>query len=177
MYGYQLRVAFEESTGGAWPLNIGQVYTTLARLERDGLVHSLPAADGGQRPYEATEAGRRELETWFATPIARTDRPRDELAIKLALALATPGIDIHHVVQTQRTATMRTLQEYTRLKNRTDGPGDLSWRLVLDAMVFQAEAEIRWLDHCEASLARHTPSSPLPRAVALDTDVEEVAQP
>ena len=157
MYGYQLRTAFEESTGGTWPLNIGQVYTTLSRLERDELVRPLPANDSGQRPYEITAAGRAELAAWFATPILRGDRPRDELAIKLALALTTPGVDVRGVLQAQRGATMRTLQEYTRLKARADQPADLSWRLVLDAMLFQAEGEIRWLDHCEASLVRYAP--------------------
>ncbi|MEV4317409.1 PadR family transcriptional regulator [Actinocrispum sp. NPDC049592] len=156
MYGYQLRVAFEESTGGTWPLNIGQVYTTLSRLERDELVRALPENEGGQRPYEITEAGRADLAGWFGTPISRSDRPRDELAIKLALALTTPGVDARTVMQTQRTATMRTLQEYTRLKSGA-GNGDLAWRLVLDAMIFQAEAEVRWLDHCEASLVRYAP--------------------
>ena len=156
MYGYQLRATFEESTGGTWPLNIGQVYTTLSRLERDKLVRPLAESDTGQLPYEITDAGRAELALWFATPISRGDRPRDELAIKLALALTTPGVDVGVVVQTQRTATVRTMQEYTRLKNRTDRPADLSWRLVVDAMVFQAEAEVRWLDHCEASLVRHS---------------------
>jgi hypothetical protein len=87
--------------------------------------------------------------------VSRTDRPRDELAIKLALAITTPGVDVRAVVQTQRGATMRTLQEYTRLKARSDGPVDLSWRLVLDSLLFQAEAEVRWLDHCEASLVRY----------------------
>lgn len=157
MYGYQLRAAFEETTGGTWPLNIGQVYTTLSRLERDELVRELPAADAGQRSFEITDAGRTELTLWFSTPVSRTDRPRDELAIKLALALTTPGVDVRQVVQTQRGATMRTLQEYTRLKSRGAETGDMSWRLVLDAMLFQAEAEIRWLDHCEASLVRYTP--------------------
>jgi DNA-binding PadR family transcriptional regulator len=157
MHGYQLRAAFEESTGGTWPLNIGQVYTTLSRLERDELVRPLPRSDEGQRPYELTDAGRADLASWFATPVSRSDRPRDELAIKLALALTTPGVDVRAVVQAQRTATMRTLQEYTRLKARADQPADLSWRLVLDAMLFQAEAEVRWLDHCEASLVRHSP--------------------
>jgi len=157
MHGYQLRAAFEESTGGTWPLNIGQVYTTLSRLERDGLVRPLPESDAGQRPYQITDAGRVDLAGWFATPVSRTDRPRDELAIKLALALTTPGVEVPAVVQTQRSATMRTLQEYTRLKARADQPADLSWRLVLDAMLFQAEAEVRWLDHCEASLVRYTP--------------------
>ncbi|GIF77640.1 PadR family transcriptional regulator [Asanoa siamensis] len=166
MYGYQLRASFEESTGATWPLNIGQVYTTLARLERDGLVRPLPENDGGQRPYELTDLGRAEIAVWFVTPISRTDRPRDELAIKLALALTTPGVDVRAVVQTQRTATIQTLQELTRLKQRSDDPGDLSWRLILDAMVFQAEAEVRWLDHCEASLVRYTPPSSPSAAVA-----------
>lgn len=157
MYGYQLRAAFEESTGATWPLNIGQVYTTLSRLERDGLVRALPSTDGSQRPYEITDAGRAELALWFATPISRSDRPRDELTIKLALALTTPGVDVRSVVQSQRAATMRTLQELTRLKARDPRPEDLPWRLVLDAMLFQAEAEIRWLDHCETSLLRFAP--------------------
>ncbi|SDY52399.1 Transcriptional regulator PadR-like family protein [Micromonospora pattaloongensis] len=175
MYGYQLRAAFEETTGATWPLNIGQVYTTLSRLERDGLVQPLPEHDGGQRPYEITDTGRADLALWFATPVSRADRPRDELAIKLALALTTPGIDVRAVVQNQRTATMRTLQELTRLKAREDRPGDLAWRLVLDAMVFQAEAEVRWLDHCEASLARHRPtaSPPHPAAAPLPADLPE----
>ncbi|QSB13490.1 PadR family transcriptional regulator [Natronosporangium hydrolyticum] len=161
-YGYQLRAAFEHSTGATWPLNIGQVYTTLARLERDGLVQPLPEEEGGQRPYELTDAGRAEVSRWFNTPVARTDRPRDELAIKLALALTTPGVDVRAVVQSQRTATVRTLQEYTRLKTRSPEPLDLSWRLVLDSMIFQAEAEVRWLDHCEASLVRHRPPTGAP---------------
>jgi DNA-binding PadR family transcriptional regulator len=159
-YGYQLRAEFEQATGGTWPLNIGQVYTTLSRLERAGLVRALPESDGGQRPYEITDAGRGEITLWFATPISKDDRPRNELTIKLALALTTPGVDVRAVVQTQRSATMRMLQEYTRLKAGADGPADLPWRLVLEAMVFQAEAEVRWLDHCETSLLRHRPLPP-----------------
>ena len=169
-YGYQLRLEFEHATAGTWPLNIGQVYTTLSRLERDGLVRALPAADGGQRPYELTETGRAELGRWFTTPISPSDRPRDELAIKLALAITTPGVDVRQVVQSQRGATMRRLQEYTRLKAGEFRPEDLAWRLVLDALVFQGEAEIRWLDHCEASLIRHTP--PAPNVSTVDSDVE-----
>lgn len=163
MYGYQLRVAFEESTGGTWPLNIGQVYTTLSRLERDELVRALPEEDGGQRPYEITDAGRAEVAGWFATPAARRERPRDELAIKLALALTTPGVDVQAVMQVQRRSTMQTLQELTRLKTQATGPRDLAWQLVLDSMLFQAETEVRWLDHCEATLVRHAPApSPAP---------------
>jgi DNA-binding PadR family transcriptional regulator len=172
-YGYQLRAEFEEATGGTWPLNIGQVYTTLTRLERDGFVQALPESDGGQRPYELTPAGRTEIALWFATPISQADRPRNELTIKLALAITTPGIDVRAVVQTQRTATMRMLQEYTRMKGRAAEPPDLAWRLVLDALIFQAEAEIRWLDHCESSLVRQR-GSDAATAPFTSYDIESV---
>ncbi|GAA1761143.1 PadR family transcriptional regulator [Luedemannella helvata] len=173
-YGYQLRAEFEQATGGTWPLNIGQVYTTLTRLERDELVRALPESEAGQRPYEATEAGRAELARWFATPIEHGDRPRNELTIKLALAITTPGVDVRAIVQAQRTASMRMLQEYTRLRHRADDPADLAWRLVLDAMIFQAEGELRWLDHCEASLVRF---SPAPAAPTPTPDAESTPTP
>ncbi|WP_214409560.1 PadR family transcriptional regulator [Sphaerisporangium fuscum] len=149
-YGYQLRAEFETSTGATWPLNIGQVYTTLSRMERDGLVDPGEQDDQGRVVYAITGKGRSELERWFGTPIAQADRPRDELVIKLAMAVTAPGVDVRQVVQTQRTATMRTLQELTRAKRAETGAAQ---RLVLDSMIFQAEAEQRWLDHCEAVIA------------------------
>ncbi|GAA4228592.1 helix-turn-helix transcriptional regulator [Actinomadura meridiana] len=163
-YGYQLRAEFEASTGATWPLNIGQVYSTLSRLERDDLVTRVGADDEGRFVYRITPAGEADVLRWFGTPIARTDRPRDELAIKLALAVTTPGVDVAGVVQAQRAATLRALQDLTRLKADApaapDGPEDLAWRLVLESMIFQAEAEVRWLDHCESFVARAEPGSP-----------------
>jgi DNA-binding PadR family transcriptional regulator len=157
MYGYQLRVEFEARTGGTWPLNVGQVYTTLTRLERDGLVEATGADDEGHVFYVLTPRGRAEVREWFATPVGRDRPPRDELAIKLAIAVTVPGVDVRAVIQAQRTDTVRALQEYTRLKaSATDE--DLAWLLVIDSLVFQAEAEVRWLDHCEARLARHRPN-------------------
>jgi DNA-binding PadR family transcriptional regulator len=151
MHGYRLRAEFEASTGTTWPLNIGQVYTTLARLERDGLVAPVGEADAeGRVEYHLTDAGRAEVARWFATPVERERRPRDELAIKLAMALMTEGVDVHAVLQAQRTATLRSLQQLTRLKAGADEVTDAAWLLVLEAMIFQAEAEVRWLDHCEA---------------------------
>ena len=90
-YGYQLRAEFEASTGATWPLNIGQVYTTLSRLERDGLVSPGEQDEQGRVVYTITEAGRAEMERWFATPVAQADRPRDELVIKLAMAVTAEG--------------------------------------------------------------------------------------
>jgi DNA-binding PadR family transcriptional regulator len=170
MYGYQLRAEFEERTGSTWPLNVGQVYTTLARLERDGLVEKVegeaadePTDRGADRGtdhgaiYRVTEAGRGEVAAWFTTPVARTQPPRDELAIKLAIAVTMPGVDVGGLIQQQRSATMAALQDYTRLKRRLAADpdtDDLAWGLVLDSLVFAAEAEIRWLDHCEARVRR-----------------------
>lgn len=154
MYGYQLRAEFEARTGGTWPLNIGQVYTTLGRLERDGLVEPAGEDGEGHAFLQLTEDGRAEVAAWFSTPVDRSSRPRDELTIKLALAVTTPGVDVRRVVQEQRTHTVRTLQEYTRLKARAGDADDLAWLLVLDSLIFQAEAEVRWLDHCEARVIR-----------------------
>jgi DNA-binding PadR family transcriptional regulator len=180
-YGYQLRSEFESSTGITWPLNIGQVYSTLSRLERDGLADRVGADGEGRFVYRIRPEGADEMRSWFATPVERTDRPRDELAIKLAMAVTTPGVDAREVVQTQRAATLRTLQDLSRLRaaavgDAVDGEafdegafhaeafggegGEAdegrvtAWRLILDSMIFQAEAEVRWLDHCEVSLSR-----------------------
>ncbi|TIC82870.1 PadR family transcriptional regulator [Nocardioides sp. GY 10127] len=161
MYGYQLRTEFEARTGSTWPLNVGQVYTTLTRLERDGLVEPAPGAEGAeadgqsQQRYRLTDRGREEVAAWFTTPVARTQPARDELAIKIALAVTVPGVDVGALLQRQRTASMTALQDYTRLKRRAgDTDGDLAWSLVLDSLVFAAEAEIRWLDHCETRVRR-----------------------
>ncbi|SOD70712.1 DNA-binding PadR family transcriptional regulator [Jatrophihabitans sp. GAS493] len=162
MYGYQLRQEFESSTASTWPLNVGQVYTTLQRLERDGLVEtSEPSSesdtDDPQRIYAITDRGRVEVQHWFATPVRHQAPPRDELAIKLALAVRIPGMDVRSVIQTQRISTIRALQEYTR--SREAAGGDLSWLLVAESLIFAAEAEVRWLDHCEATLLRHSAGS------------------
>src|SRR3954453_19109874 len=156
MHGYQLRSEFDAATGATWPLNIGQVYTTLSRLERDGFVEPVGEADGGVSS-RITEQGLDEVTKWFDAPVPREGRPRDELAIKLALALTTPGVDVPKVVQIQRTATLRSLQDLTRLKAGADPVADAAWLLVLEAMIFQAEAEVRWLDHCETRIAALPP--------------------
>ena len=162
-YGYQMRAEFEERTGSTWPLNVGQVYTTLDRLERDGLIRSAGSDGEGHEMYEISDEGRAEVATWFSTPVARTQPPRDELAIKLALAVTTPGVDVGSLIQRQRAATIGALQDYTRLKR---GEVDLAWGLVLDSLIFAAEAEIRWLDHCETRVRRAADTGAVPASAA-----------
>jgi DNA-binding PadR family transcriptional regulator len=157
-YGYQLRAEFEERTGATWPLNIGQVYTTLSRLERDGLVEAAGQDVQGHVFYRITEAGREELLAWFARPVTRAERPRDELAVKLALAVTVEGVDVAAIVHAQRKHALGALQDYTRVMARLD-PEELAASLVLESMIFQCEAEIRWLDHVEAKVLRQARAS------------------
>lgn len=90
-YGYQLRAEFDRRTGSTWPLNVGQIYNTLDRLERDGLVLKGETDDQGHVYWEITDAGRAEVSAWLASPVERTSGTRDELAIKLAIAATLPG--------------------------------------------------------------------------------------
>jgi DNA-binding PadR family transcriptional regulator len=152
-YGYALKNEFESATGSVWPLNVGQVYSTLGRLERDGLV--LVAEDGdGQKTYRISDSGRNELRHWFATPVVRDVVPRQELAIKLVFAMRAGPEQVREVVRHQLVATMRSLQDFTSLKAKAESDGDLAWLMMLDALIFQAEAESRWLELCEARLAQ-----------------------
>jgi DNA-binding PadR family transcriptional regulator len=153
-YGYQLRTEFEARTGGTWPVNVGQVYTTLERLDRDGLVAPEGTNADGRTMYAITDTGRAALDTWFATPVADGDRPRSELAIKLLMAATTPGVDVTDVVQRQRTESMRLMRDYTRLRRAADRADDVAGVLLLDGLVFALEGEIRWLDHVETTVLR-----------------------
>lgn len=154
-YGYQLRVEFENRTGATWPLNIGQVYTTLDRLERDALVARDGDDGNGHVVYSITAAGKAEIRNWFAVPVERNNPPRNELAIKLALAVTLPGVDVQAVIQNQRVSSLRSLQDYSKARRDTalsQRAGDTASLLVLDSLIFQAEAEVRWLDLCEARM-------------------------
>jgi DNA-binding PadR family transcriptional regulator len=161
-YGYQLRSEFDRRTGGTWPLNVGQIYGTLDRLERDGFVERGEADDEGHVFWRITDAGREEVGAWLSTPVPAAKGTRDELAIKLALAATLPGIDVEAIIQTQRIASLRHLQELNRAKysGSADTAEELAWSLVVDSMIFQTEAQVRWLDHTEQRL-RMTPIAPL----------------
>ena len=112
-----------------WPLNAGQVYTTLQRLERDGLVESEdPEGDGPQKGYRLTEAGGDELDAWLRTPSDTWEPPRDELVIKVLVATRIPGVDVHEVIQTHRRHVVEAMQRYTRLKGDAATRTTSRWR-------------------------------------------------
>src|SRR4051794_10979834 len=138
-YGLQLRQEFEARTGEVWPLNVGQVYTTLQRLERDDLVESDGAGDGPQKRYRLLDAGRHELERWLATPPDQVQPPRDELLIKVLVAVRVPSVDVQEVIQVHRRHLVQEMQRYTSLKAGADAD-DAALALVVDAELFRIEA-------------------------------------
>jgi DNA-binding PadR family transcriptional regulator len=153
-YGLQLRQEFEQRTGEVWPLNVGQVYTTLQRLERDGLVESDDAGeDERQKGFRITPEGERELAAWLRTPPEDTAPPRDELVIKILVALSVPGVDVREVVQVHRRYLVELMQQWTRIKE-DEARYDLSLALVVDAELFRLDSVIRWLDMADARLKR-----------------------
>lgn len=153
-YGLQLRQEFEARTGEVWPLNVGQVYTTLQRLERDGLVESDGSEDEGpQKGFRITPPGQQELTAWLRTPPDLSSPPRDELVMKVLIALGVPGIDVHEVIQAHRRYLVELMQEWTRLKAYAANR-DLGFALVVDAELFRLDSVIRWLDAAEGRIKR-----------------------
>jgi DNA-binding PadR family transcriptional regulator len=155
-YGLQLREEFEANTGQVWPLNVGQVYTTLQRLERDGLVTALgdeTTEPGPQKAYRITEAGSAELAEWLMIPPDLSVPPRDDLVMKILIAVRVPDTDVSAVIQAHRRYLIQLMQEWTRLKEDDNGQ-DIPFSLVVDAELFRVDSVVRWLDAAEARLRR-----------------------
>ena len=166
-YGLQLREEFEARTGEVWPLNVGQVYTTLQRLERDGLVEAEDTGDDGpQKGFRITAAGAAELTRWLRTPPDLVSPPRDELVMKVLVAVRVPGTDVHEVIQAHRRYLVELMQQWTRIKEDEAG-FDLNLALVVDAELFRLDAVIRWLDSADGRLKRAAVDPPQPAPAAL----------
>ncbi|WP_404431892.1 PadR family transcriptional regulator [Microbacterium lacus] len=157
-YGYQLRTEFDRRTGSTWPLNVGQIYNTLDRLERDGLVTRGDVDAQGHVYWQITDAGTAEVRDWWRSPVQRSAGSRDELAIKLAVAATLPGVDVAGVIQSQRlasTARLTSLQAASAADPEPESAEQLVRALVTDSMTFSVDAELRWLNHIEQRLAQH----------------------
>jgi DNA-binding PadR family transcriptional regulator len=161
-YGLRLREEFEAGTGEVWPLNIGQVYTTLQRLERDGLVQSDDddERDSPQKRFRITADGSRELADWLRTPPDMSSPPRDELVIKVLVALLVPGTDVHEVIQAHRRYVVELMQQWTRIKE-ADAGRDLALGLAVDAELYRLDAVVRWLDAADGRIKRAALEPPI----------------
>ncbi len=100
---------------------------------------------------------------WLQTPPEIAQPPRDELLIKVLVAVEVPGVDVHEVVQVHRRHLIELMQRYTAVK--ADAPeDDLALALVVDAELFRIEAAVRWLDTADIRLRQHAhrPVAPAP---------------
>jgi DNA-binding PadR family transcriptional regulator len=165
--GSQLRFEFDRRTGMGWPVNAGQIYSTLDRLERDGLVVRGAALEGQSR-YSITPLGSAEVARWMTTAEAPRAE-RDELAIKVALLSSLPGADAMRTIRVQRDATTAELH---RLSAESDAleeavsAEEVAAALILDGQRIAAEGQLRWLELCELRLGRAAAAGVDPLPVA-----------
>ena len=156
-HGYELRAAVGETFGPLLPpVNAGQIYTALQRLERDGLVAAQPVEQAdrpNKRVYEITAAGREELERWAGEPTPSAHL-KDEFAMKLVLAGLTGIVDPQSMIARQRVEYLRALRELDDIQARLDGGdrGRLAAELLLEGGALRLQADLRWLDRCEQRL-------------------------
>lgn len=153
-HGYDLKAVFEDFLGGTWPLNIGQVYTALARLEQDGLVSCEVVAQDllpDRKVYSLTEDGRQELKRWTEEPAAGPVRLRDELFLKVMARSLLRRSDPLSLVWRQRESHMQALAQLTAM--RDDPALHPSTALLLDGAILRTEADLKWLDLCEERMS------------------------
>ncbi|RIJ52148.1 PadR family transcriptional regulator [Clavibacter lycopersici] len=169
-YGYQLRTEFSRRTGTAAPLNVGQIYNTLDRLERDGLVVKGETDDAGHVPYTITAAGTAEVDAWLSASVGAVGA-RDELLVKVTLAMSLPGADALEVVRTQRASSSAEAEALARIRQDLEAEGGepaLARLLAVEAQEAQVAARRTWLDAAERRIgeARVTGTRPAGLAAA-----------
>ncbi|RBQ18151.1 PadR family transcriptional regulator [Spongiactinospora rosea] len=153
-HGYELKQALEQIFGTAYPSpNIGQIYVTLGRLEKDGLVRSV-GVEQSNRPnkkvYYITAAGREALSAWVDGP-AEGPRVRDEFFMKLVLAPLTGIADRMALINRQRRHCLRQMREYNELAARTD-PANRVAHLLIEGFMLHLQADLDWLERCQEEL-------------------------
>ena len=149
-HGYDLKRAYDERFGQDRPLPYGQVYSTLSRLLRNGLVEvtGVEAGDGPDRKrYAITDAGVTDVAQWLRTPEAPEPYLHNVLYTKVVLALLS-GRSAVEVLDVQRSEHLRAMRELTRRK----AIGDLADALICDHALFHLEADLRWLELTTARL-------------------------
>jgi len=147
LHGYEVKNRFEAMLGGTWEVNIGQIYTTLQRLERDGLVRPVgERGDRGKLQYELSESGRNAVETWLGEPDSGPQQLHEDIYVKLLLATRLVNGDLRPLLARQKRAYLQRLRDLNQLEDRArkDGRHDLA-RLVRGALL-HTEADIKWID-------------------------------
>ena len=158
VHGYDLKSAFEEQLVPDGNLNFGQVYTTLDRMKRDGLVGQRVVSQA-ERPdkkvYALTDAGRRELKQWLSTPSALDLDLRNETFLKLMVARSVSCTHPVEVLAVERRACLIRLHEMTQARAQGEREGvPIQTMLLLELALLRLEAFAKWLDRCEQVLTQ-----------------------
>jgi DNA-binding PadR family transcriptional regulator len=149
LHAYSVKARFEDLLGGSWEVNIGQVYTTLQRLERDELVEPAePRGDRGRLPYRLTEVGRKALETWLAEPESEPQQLREEIYLKLLLAARVANGDLPALLARQRRVYLQRLKDLAALEDRARSEGRDDLALLYRGALLHTEADLKWVDAC-----------------------------
>jgi hypothetical protein len=122
-------------------------------LERDGLVECVADVDDSVKEWKITKSGQKTLSAWFQSPVDDSQQ-RDELTIKVLFAVVAQSFDVQSLLQNQRRAAMGRLQQLMKRKREIDRETTLVDILLWDSQIIRLEAEIRWLDTCEARLLK-----------------------
>ncbi|WP_030623141.1 PadR family transcriptional regulator [Streptomyces sclerotialus] len=149
-HGYDLKRAFDEHFGQDRPLHYGQVYSTMSRLLKNGLVEvdGIEAGAGPERKrYAITDDGVTDVAQWLHRPEKPEPYLQSTLYTKVVLALLT-GRDAAELLDTQRTEHLRLMRGLTERKRK----GDLADQLICDHALFHLEADLRWLELTAARL-------------------------
>lgn len=154
-HGYQLKFDLEAAAGAAWEVNIGQIYTTLQRLDRDGLVEQVESDAEGRVTYAITDEGRRRVDEWYSSPIIRRVATRDDLALKVKIAARAPGDVGLDVISSEREAARTALRGFEEMRAESElaDEVDLAWLLHIDRLIHVTGAELAWLDVAAERLA------------------------
>ncbi len=155
-YGAQVRAEFDRRTGQLHQTNIGQVFRTLERLERDGAVVRAAPDARGHVLWSITDSGRERARSWLAGSTAPPALSRDELAVKIAVATTLPGVDAAAIVRAQQVPSRARVERLHAEQNV--GDGSVSRWVMRQHELESAEAELRWLDRTLAHLIEHPPA-------------------
>jgi DNA-binding PadR family transcriptional regulator len=149
LHAYSVKGRFEDLLGGSWEVNIGQVYTTLQRLERDGLVEPAePRGDRGRLPYRLTEVGRKALETWLAEPETEPQQLREAIYLKLLLAARVANGGLPDLLARQRRVYLQRLKDLAVLEEKAGSEGRDDLVLLYQGALLHTEADLKWVDAC-----------------------------
>ena len=149
LHGYEVKQRFEEMLGGAWEVNIGQVYTTLGRLERDGLVE--PAGERGERgkhAYRLTPAGQTALDEWLEQPESEPQLLREETYVKLLLSTRLANGNLAALLTRQRRVYLQRLRDLAALEEQARRTGRDDLALLVKGAILHTEADLAWVDIC-----------------------------